>query len=53
MWRRIVETGERDGTLRALGAEYDDVDPARLRSDLDGFVTALVGRGLLLKDSPG
>lgn len=46
MWRAIVEHGNLEEVLAALGRDYE-VDEGRLRADLRAFIDDLLARGLL------
>jgi hypothetical protein len=48
-WTALVETNEVSAAREQLRAEFD-VDPQRLRDDLDRFVADLVARGLLVAE---
>jgi Coenzyme PQQ synthesis protein D (PqqD) len=49
MWSALVETRNIDGACEKLLALYD-VDPERLRGDLESFVQKLIERGLVRVD---
>lgn len=49
MWRAIVQHGNLEDAVASLAREYD-IDSATLRVDLQGFVEALIDRGLLEED---
>ena len=50
MWAALMEAGTVAGAHAALLAQYD-VDPERLRADLDDLVAKLVERGLARIDA--
>jgi hypothetical protein len=47
LWAALVEAGEVGAACRQLEAVFD-VDPERLRRDVERFVGELMDRGLLL-----
>lgn len=51
MWRKVATSGSLQQAYEELLDEYD-VDPERLRDDLEGLVHDLVEKGLLLMPPP-